>query len=64
MNNIKVYINSTTQDTREKWGVFFIDSSVTALMTPVPKKSYITNNSALSDGKQVLTATGALPKTD
>lgn len=64
MNNVKVYINSTTQDTREKWGVFFIDTSVTVLMAPPPRKSYITNKSALSDGKQVLTASGALPKTD
>lgn len=64
MKNVKVYINSSSQTTEAKWGVFFAESSVTALMTPAPRKSYITNKSALSNGKQVLTASGTLPKTD
>ncbi len=64
MKNVRIYINSASQDTKTKWGVFFTDNSVTALMTPPPKKSYITNKSALSHGKQVLTADGNLPKTD
>lgn len=61
MKNVKVYINSTTQTTEQRWGVTFTETSVTALMTPAPKKKYITNKSALSDGKQVQPTT---PKTD
>lgn len=64
MRNVKIYINSTSQDTEKRWGVFFADNSVTALMTPAPKKSYITNKSALINGKQVLTSNGNQPKTD
>ena len=64
MKNVKVYINSTTQTTEKRWGVFFSETSVTNLMTPAPKKKYITNKSALSHGKQVLTNSGNVPKTD
>lgn len=64
MRNVKVYINSTSQTTEKRWGVFFSETSVTNLMTPAPKKAYITNKSALSHGKQVLTSGGNVPKTD
>lgn len=64
MKNVKVYINSTSQTTDKRWGVFFSETSVTNLMTPAPKKKYIANKSALSHGKQVLTSGGNAPKTD
>lgn len=64
MRNVKVYINSSTQTTEQKWGVSFTDSSVTALMTPAPKKEYIKNKSPLKHGTQVLTSNSAIPKTD
>ncbi|MBQ2298476.1 MAG: hypothetical protein II278_03755 [Bacteroidaceae bacterium] len=64
MKNVKVYINSSTQTTEQKWGVSFTDSSVTALMTPAPKKEYIKNKSPLKHGTQVLTSNSAIPKTD
>lgn len=64
MKNVEVYINSSTQTTQQKWGVFFSETSVTNLMAPAPKKAYITNKSALSHGKQVLTNNGNVPKTD
>lgn len=64
MKNVKVYINSTSQTTEKRWGVFFSETSVTNLMAPPPKKAYITNKSALSNGKQVLTNSGNVPKTD
>lgn len=64
MKTIKTYINSTTQDTVKKWGVFIAETSLTALMTPAPRKAYITNKSALSNGTQVLTDSGNKPKTD
>lgn len=54
MKQAKVYINSSTEDTETAYGVFFTDSSITALMTPAPLKNYITNKSALQPGKQVL----------
>lgn len=63
MTTVKTYINSTTTDTRKKWGVFLAETSLTALMTPAARKDYITNESALSHGKQVLTANDYLPKT-
>ena len=34
MKNVKVYINSSTQTTEQKWGISFTDISVNALMTP------------------------------
>lgn len=64
MKNVKIYINSDTQDTETRWGVFFADGSAAALMAPAPKKSYIANKSALNNGKQTLTGNGTLPKTD
>ncbi len=64
MRNVKAYINSSTQTTEQRWGVTLAETSVTALMTPAPLKSYITNDSALMDGKQVLTDSGNLPKMD
>lgn len=62
MRNVKVYINSNTQTTEQKWGIFFGDTSITALMTPAPKKEYLKNKSPLSHGAQSLT--GFIPKTD
>lgn len=64
MNNVKTYINSSTQTTEQKWGVSFTDSSITALMTPAPKKEYIKNKSPLKHGAQVLNNSNATPKTD
>lgn len=64
MKNVKVYINSTSQTTEKRWGVFFSETAITALMTPAPLKSYISNKSALSHGKQVLSDSGNKPKTD
>lgn len=64
MRKVKVYINDAQKDTQEKWGILFADGSLSTLMTPAPLKSYITNKSALSTGKQVLTASGTLPKVD
>lgn len=64
MKTIKTYINSTTLTTESKWGVFIAEQSITALMTPAPLKSYITNKSALSHGTQVLTDSGNKPKVD
>lgn len=64
MKTVTAYINSTSQDMRKRFGAFLAETSVTALMTPPPLKEYITNSSALSHGKQVLTASGSLPKVD
>lgn len=64
MNNVKIYINSTSQDTESKWGVIFTETSVTALMTPPPLKSYITNTNPLSDGIQSLRDSENIPKVD
>lgn len=61
MKNAKIYINSTTADSEEAFGVFFTDASITALMTPAPLKSYVTNKSSLLAGKQVLPSA---PKVD
>lgn len=60
MKNAKIYINSTT-DTEAAFGVFFTDAAITALMTPAPKKGYVTNKSARLAGKQVRPTT---PNTD
>lgn len=64
MRNVKAYINSATRDTFTRWGITLAETSVTALMTPPPVKSYISNKSALSHGKQVLTDSGNIPKID
>ena len=64
MKNVKVYINSTNKTTLERWGIRLTETSVTNLMTPAPKKAYITNKSALSHGKQVLNNSSNAPKTD
>lgn len=64
MRNVKAYINGATEDTEARWGIILTESSVTNLMTIPPLKSYITNESALSNGKQVLTDGGNLPKID
>lgn len=64
MRNVKAYINSSSRDTKQRWGMVLAETSVTALMTPAPLKSYITNKSALSNGKQVLTDSGNVPKVD
>ena len=64
MKTVNTYINSTTLTTESRWGVFIAETSITALMTPAPLKAYITNKSALSHGKQVLTDNGNKPKVD
>lgn len=64
MKNVKAYINGATEDTETKWGIILTETSVTNLMAFPPLKSYITNESALSHGKQVLTDGGNLPKID
>lgn len=64
MKNVKTYINSGSKTVKELWGMVLAETSVTALMTPAPLKSYITNKSALSHGKQVLTDSGNVPKVD
>ena len=64
MKNVEVYINSTTQTTKQKWGVFFTETSVTNLMTPAPLKAYIKNKSPLSHGTQVLAEGEYRPKCD
>ena len=64
MRNVEAYINSSTETTEQRWGIFIAETSLTALMSPAPLKSYITNKSALSHGKQVLTDSGNLPKVD
>lgn len=64
METIKAYINSTTETIKEKWGMTLAETSLTVLMTPAPLKSYITNTSALINGKQVLTSGCSLPKVD
>lgn len=61
MKNAKVYINNSAFDSEEAFGVFFTDASITALMTPAPKKPYISNKSSLLAGKQV---SPVAPKTD
>ncbi len=64
MRNVTTYINSSSRDIKQRWGMTLAETSVTALMTPAPLKSYITNKSALSHGKQVLTDNGNMPKVD
>ena len=67
MKTITTYINDTTLTTERKWGVFIAETSLTALMTPPPMKSYVSNKSTLIDGIQVLEEnnnTGQVPKVD
>ncbi len=64
MNNVKVYINSNTQTTEQKWGITFTDIAISALMTPAPKKEYLKNKSPLKHGAQVLANSDTLPKSD
>ncbi len=62
MESVKTYINSTTTDTRERWGITLAEASLTALLTPAPLKSYITNSSALEAGTQVAISPDSAPK--
>lgn len=64
MRNVKAYINSSSRTIKQRWGMVLAETSVTALMTPAPLKSYITNKSAISNGKQVLTDSENVPKVD
>lgn len=41
-------------DAFEQWGISFTSSSLSALMTPAPKKAFISNKSRNSDGKRVV----------
>lgn len=56
----EVYING--KDAQTEYGVIFGEDSFTALLTPAPVKSYITNGSALIHGKQVLVNDDVHPK--
>jgi len=58
---VKAYINDTPTN---NWGIVFGDTSLTALMTLPPKKSYITNKSSLIHGKLVLSKNNNAPKYD
>ena len=52
----------TTYDTYTQWGVILAENSVEQFIAPPPLKEYITNESALENGVQVLTTSAALPK--
>lgn len=64
MRTVSVYINSTTRTVKELWGIVFAENSLTNLMTPAPKKSYVTNKTALRPGKEVANLPEHAPKTD
>lgn len=49
-------------DTYSTWGVVLAENSVEQFIAPPPLKEYITNESALENGTQVLTSLAALPK--
>lgn len=51
-------------DAYSQWGVTLGNGSLSALMTPPPMKSYITNESAASHGKIVANSSVAMPKVD
>lgn len=53
------YING--KDAYTEWGISMDTSSLSALMTPPPMKSYVENTSRLEHGKRVVTAN---PKVD
>lgn len=52
MHNVKTYINSTTETTKQLWGVTLAETSLTALMTPASAKDYVTSQSRLEHGKR------------
>lgn len=58
----ELYINGW--DAYNKWGAVLADTSLSALMTPAPLKSYITNECAASNGIVVANAPLAMPKVD
>ncbi len=64
MKNVKAYINSTEQDTKQRWGVTLAETSVTALMTPAPTKDYITSTSRLEHGKRTYAGNTKLAERD
>lgn len=41
-------------NSREKWGIVFDSSSISALMTPPALKAYIENTSRIENGKRVI----------
>ena len=49
-------------DTYSTWGVILAENSVEQFIAPPPLKEYITNDSALENGTQVLTESAALPR--
>lgn len=56
----EVYING--KDAQKEYGIIFGEGSLTALLTPAPVKSYITNSSALIHGVQALATSDIHPK--
>lgn len=48
-------------DTYTQWGVILAEGSVEQFIAPPPLKEYITNESSVENGVQVLTSAGALP---
>lgn len=48
-------------DAFDAWGVSLSDTALSALMTPAPKKKFISNKSRLIDGKKIIPAN---PKID
>lgn len=50
------------KDTFATWGVVLAERSIEQFIAPAPMKDYITNDSAVENGVQVLTSASALPK--
>ncbi len=42
------------KDAYTTWGVFFDETSLSALLAPAPNKSYITNNNRLENGTRIV----------
>lgn len=58
----ETYINDT--DAFMAWGIFFDSSSLSALLTPAPLKSYVESQSAGFNGVRAVRGSDALPKVD
>ena len=57
MNIVDFYINRTAQDQRtalQRFGVHFDSSALSALLTPNSLKDYVSNESILEHGKQMV----------
>lgn len=51
-------------DAFQTWGITPTDDAVTALMTPAPLKDYVSNESPLAAGKEMLSIGSYVPKAD